>query len=187
MKKNGILIVALFLFSFSVVSAETSCSCDSECGGYSCTDNDNDGVEVCETSCTEDSGCSAGYSCNGGTCRENSPTDGATCSLLGMCEGGYACDDAVSSCYDSCTYDGQCYEGYTCDTCSSTCVIDEDSSSTESENLVVEETCSEPYCSEFVDGNVLPWVLGGVGILLIAGISYWFFTKKRPVKKSKKK
>ncbi|MSR86400.1 hypothetical protein EXS74_03315 [Candidatus Woesearchaeota archaeon] len=40
--------------------------------------------------------------------------------------------------------------------------------------------------AEYVSGNSLPWILGGVGILLLAGVGYWHFKGTKTSKRRKK-
>lgn len=41
--------------------------------------------------------------------------------------------------------------------------------------------------AELDSSSPLPWILGIVGLFLLAGVSYWFFTKRAVGKKAKKK
>jgi len=52
--------------------------------------------------------------------------------------------------------------------------------------LLKSTTSTKLKSPEYEEGSSLPWILGGVGVLLIGGAAYWFFTKKNGGKKTKK-
>ncbi len=40
--------------------------------------------------------------------------------------------------------------------------------------------------TEYVSSSPLPWILGGVGVLLLSGVAFWYFRGTKPSKKRKK-
>ena len=178
MKKSVLILMGLFLFSFGVVSAD-SCTSDADCtGGAACSDDGE--CVLCEDS---DGGRYVSvYGTAIGVDIYDEDSDGSTSDVL----------EVSDSCYDSQTVieslcipiEGSSYLDLSTNACASgyackdgVCVKSGKASTSLSKKTKL-------GAAELDSGSALPWILGGLGVLLIGGVAYWYL---RPGKKSKKK
>lgn len=151
---------------------------DVECLENLCQDN------VC-VSCEADSDCISGEYCD--TNIWDCEPEVLTC-VDSSC-GSYVCDPSSDACFSSCTVNGNCASGYACAK-SATCSVDTNSNGVADTDETVKKSTGKKRAklgaAEYGSGSSLPWILGGVGVLLIGGILYWHFKPSKGVKKSKK-
>lgn len=199
--KTIYLMVGIFLLSLAMVSAG---ECDDG------TDNDGDGtVDTGDVGCSSASDLTEIYDCSDGI---DNDRDGVI-DLFGSClSSGEYVSCTNPSCQSSCTASGGVYYSKD-DGCKSPGDDSEDSqsggtttsSTTTSSDSSISRSSSDSSlggssslktgssyktgrrAAEYDTESILPWVFVVVGVLLLAGVSYWYFTKKNSAKKLKKK
>ncbi len=187
---------------------EISCV-DSDCGLYSCVDPGDSCRTSCAPSQTDGGGdysndaCADGYACaSDSTCSKdadgNGLADSAACSSDSLCGKSYSCDRVNDACFTACTYGSdssitiipnyiECSYGSACAK-KGVCSVDNDKNGYADVDASKKSTSKsrKGFAAELDSSSPFPWILGGIGVLLIGGVSYWFFTKKNVAKKTKK-
>ncbi len=170
-----------------VVTVSTPSCVDADCSsGYVCDTSSN----ACYTSCSSNSNCASGYGCDTSTstCVADSCSDSDGSTTAYTTAGTITAVNGTTTTYKDLCVGTKNLKEYGCSGTSVT------STKVACSIAGLGYTCSSGKCraritraAEYVSGNSLPWVLGGLGLLLLAGVGYWHFkgTKYSKIRRRK--